>query len=391
MQERKGVTVLDVLLFAIAFVFFALNTNVINIPGGSLLRWILPVLLVISSGGSLPRLPRFIAYFIIAVLPSLFISINPSVSFQKFCAFLLMFCCSFVFFGRCSSTDELVHYLEDYAKVAVLFQIANVAYVLMGIGFDAGRALGITTNANTLGVYSNIAFWAAIISYSQGKTSVMRMIYFLVALSSIYTALLSGSRSAFVVIVINIVVYLFVRYRTSPFFIPLCLLICGGGYLLLSGALSSLNITALQRFAELGTDRDDIWEYGIEIWKQNKYFGCGYTLSNQMNHVMGLQFHNSYLSYLIECGLWGITIVGIGAIDVFLSVKNFIKFELRNAAELNMVFIVACVIVVDLALTAYGESFLFAVGSTEGFSFWFILAWVLAYTRVRQYELDNWE
>lgn len=382
MREKNGVTVSDILFFVMTFVFFALNTYVIKIPMAALLRWILPALIIVCSRKRASQLPSLVMYFIIAVLPSLFISINPSVSFQKFCAFLLIFCCSYVFFGRCSSTDELEHYLEIYAKVAVLFHIANVAYVLMGRGFDSGRATGITTNANTLGVYSNIAFWAAVISYSKGKTRMLRAIYLLTAVSSIYTALLSGSRSAFVIIVLNVILFLFIRYRKRGFFIPLIILIIGGTFLLLSGALSSLNITALKRFAEFGTDRAELWNYGIRIWKQRKYFGYGYTLSAQKNYLVGLQFHNSYLSFLIECGLWGVAVMGFGAIDTVIKVLSFIKKEIKSSPVVFMPFIIACAIVVDLALTAYGESFLFAVGSTEGFSFWLIMAWILAYMKV---------
>jgi hypothetical protein len=42
-------------------------------------------------------------------------------------------------------------------------------------------------------------------------------------------------------------------------------------------------------------------------------------------------------------------------------------------------FCIAFIMMVSLLVAAWSESFMFAVGSTEGFTFWFLLAWLRAY------------
>ena len=109
-------------------------------------------------------------------------------------------------------------------------------------------------------------------------------------------------------------------------------------------------------------------------------FGCGYCVSNQVNYVLkGMQFHNSYLSFLIECGIWGTVMLGTGFVCFICTVLQSIKRCLINLSFQPFVFV--CLIIFDIALTAYGESFLFAVGSTEGFAFWFLIAWALAFIK----------
>ena len=64
------------------------------------------------------------------------------------------------------------------------------------------------------------------------------------------------------------------------------LLVVLGGYCMLTGKLAFLNITALNRLTEEGgTDRGELWEYGINIWRQHPIFGCGYQVSNMLNKL----------------------------------------------------------------------------------------------------------
>ena len=134
-----------------------------------------------------------------------------------------------------------------------------------------------------------------------------------------------------------------------------------------------------------GTTRDILWNSALAVWRRHRIFGCGYTVSPLYNVIeRGMTFHNSYLSFLVECGLWGSCVLGVGII-VYL-VRVIIHLIHRKNTRIHDVFFVSCLMVFNLLIAAWSESFLFAVGSTEGFTFWFLIAWLAAYMK-----LDCWE
>ena len=387
MREKKSLTIIDIFVFLMIFIYFTLNARYLNFPGSHILRWIFPIVLVLVTmfyQKCVIKPTAFLCFFSIAVFPSIIGGIDPKTSFLKFLAFILILYGSYIFFMG-NSVIYVEHYFHIFAIVVIFFQLLNVFFTVTGIGYDSGRATGITTNANTLGIYSNIAFWAAVYMLNRLQRTYLKIIYFIIAGTTVYTALASGSRSAFIVIALNLFFVGIIKYRHSS---TIIFYIIGVGltvYLLLNGKLDFLHLSALERLAEQGTDRGDLWKVGLSIWRQYQTFGCGYTVSNQINSVvLGMQFHNSYLSYLIECGTWGVIVLGFGfggfGMKVLKNIKNCTDdFSFHP-------FLFACFIVLDLALTAYGESFLFAVGSTEGFTFWFLIAWILAYINQHNYE-----
>lgn len=390
MQEKKSLTMIDVVVFLMIWVYFTLNARYLNFSGSHILRWVFPIALaliaILTQQYMVAKPPSFLIFFSIAVLPSIMSGIDPRTSLLKFFAFIIILYGSYIFFMGNSGTEDMERYFHIFSIVVIIFQLLNVFFSVTGIGHDDGRATGITTNANTLGVYSNIAFWAAVYMISRSRQIYLKIFFFIIAGTTVYTALASGSRSAFIVIALNLVLAGIIKYRHSLAIIPFIIGIGLSVYLLLNGKLAFLNISALERFAEQGTDRGDLWDAGISIWRQFQTFGCGYAVSNQINSVVsGMQFHNSYLSYLVECGIWGVVALGVGFIGFGRKVLKSVK-KCSDYFSFHP-FLFACFIILDLALTAYGESFLFAVGSTEGFTFWFLVAWILAY--INQYNYEN--
>lgn len=388
MREVNIETISRIFFLAMVWSYFSLNTTTLNIPYDTLLRWILPAVLVFCALSIrdlwISRPPLFISLYTIAVIPSCIVGLDSSISFNKLIAFLLVIYGSYIFFSAIN--DELI--LEDYfyifSIVVVIFQVFNFIYTLIGLGYDSGRAMGITTNANTLGVYSNVAFWCAFYLLMRFQNIYIKFIYGILIFSAIYTALLSGSRSAFVIIVANIVILVLLISKNILLKILISVILIVILYIFLQGGFSNLNIIALNRFEELGTNRDDIWGVGLSIWENYKVFGCGYTLSKLVNPIVGLQFHNSYLSYLIECGVWGI-VFGLGVLaNVLWHAWQVVKYHISN--NVSVVTIVA-LIMLNLGLTAWGESFLFAIGSTEGFTFWLLASWLIAYSNSGEMEV----
>lgn len=393
MEEKKGLTIIiDILVFLMIWVYFTLNARYLNFSGSYILRWVFPILLVLVTilyqQGVVVQPPSILIFFLIAVFPSIMVGVDSKTSLLKFFAFIIILYGSYIFFMGSFGTEDMIKYFHIFTVVVIIFQLLNVYFTITGIGYDGDRATGITTNANTLGVYSNIAFWAAVYMISRSRQIYLKIVFCLMAGSAVYTALVSGSRSAFIVIALNLILVGIIKYRKSLAIIPYIMGIGLIAYLILNGKLAFFNIEALERFEEQGTDRGDLWNVGLSIWKQYQIFGCGYTVSSQVNSVVsGLQFHNSYLSYLIECGTWGAVILGVG----FAGFGRNVLKNIRNCSD-NFSFspfLLACFIILDLLLTAYGESFLFAVGSTEGFTFWFLVAWILAY--INQYNYETYE
>ena len=163
------------------------------------------------------------------------------------------------------------------------------------------------------------------------------------------------------------------------------------GTLLLSGRFGDFGSPALQKLIEGDVTRDELWDKGIEVWRRFPVFGCGYANSQLYNNVPGeegLPFHNSYLTILAETGILGVLIL---VLALFLEFKDIFKVYLKMEKEEKLsVFQIAILFLIELAIAAWSESFLFAVGSTEACTFWIVFMWVVAYMKnMKKKEWSN--
>jgi len=390
MQKTNRILITDILLFLTVWVYYSLNAKYINFAGFTILRWVLPFAMIgvsiLENDWHFPAPPRLFWWFTVAVMPSIFLGSDITTALIKYLSLVLVFYGSFIFFAQLRSTEKLNRCLMTVVVVLVIYQLLNTVFVLLGVGEIHGRSTGITTNANTLGIYSNLAFWAGFYLFKRAENDTHRALAVVFLLTVVYTVLACGSRTAFVVLILNITVAVYMLFgQGKPIWLLGAGLLLAGG-LVLSGKLDFLNIAAIDRLSEEGgTTREELWEHGISVWKQHIAVGVGYTLSQRFNMLTpNLVFHNSYLSYLIECGIWGAVILGIGFINTIVRIiSSFVKEKLMMA---NLEVITACMMIVGLAVAAWSESFLFAVGSTEGYTFWFLLAWLLVYIWQRKEE-----
>lgn len=387
MQKKLGInTVQNILFFITIWIFYSLNSRHLRIPNADTLRWVFLGLLIILAfvldGSFVLKPPTIIFFFIIAVLPSVFLGINQKEAFIKFLSFIVVVWGGYICFSAMNSKEALEHLLKIMMFIMIAFEFQTVFYVLIGKGYDGSRMTGITTNSNTQGVYSNLAFLASF--YWFGKCKGFKKIFFaLVMLVSVYTAVASGSRTAFVTIFLNAVAAWFIIFRKSVFRFVILLPVLAFLVLAVTGNLGVLGIEALNRLIskEEGTSRGELWTNGIRIWKQNLFFGCGYELSTYLNidaNGFHYPFHNSYISILAETGLWGVIVFGFGFIkDIINIVKVFIS-DIKESSEITL-FILCFVMMVELLIAAWSESFLFAVGSTEACTFWMLFTWAIVY------------
>lgn len=383
MRKTNQIATTDILLFLTVWVYYSLNAKYLNFTGSTILRWVFPFVLIavstLQNNWHFPAPPRLFWWFTVAVIPSIFLGSDITTSLIKYLSLVLVFYGSFIFFAQLRSTEKLNRCLMTVVVVLVIYQLLNAVFVALGIGEVGERSTGITTNANTLGIYGNLAFWAGFYLFKRAKNDAYRGLAVVFLLTVVYTVLASGSRSAFIVLVLNIMVAAYMLFgKGKPIWLLGAGLLLVGG-LVLSGKLDFLNIAAIERLSEEGgTTREELWAHGISVWKQHITVGVGYTLSQRFNMLTpNLVFHNSYLSFLIECGIWGAVVLGIGFINTVVKIiSSFVK-QKRLLSNLEMITV--CMMIVGLAVAAWSESFLFAVGSTEGFTFWFLLAWLLVY------------
>lgn len=381
-----------ILVFMTIWVYFSLNANYLNFPGSHMFRWICPGLLIIltivKQEGKIIKPPSILVFITCAVLPSIIFSRYASTAFIKYVSLVIVFYGSYIFFSSLKDIKAMKEYFNILAYILIVYQILNSVFVIIGVNYDSGRALGITTNANTLGVYSNLSYWAIVYMLQYTKKFYLKNIYFILLVTCVISVIASGSRTAFIVFVIDILLTGFFIFRNTPWmfaFIFGCILIV---YLFVSGELRSLNILALNRLMEKGgMERTDLWQAAINLWKENEIFGVGYTVSNFYNPIEpGMAFHNSFISYLVETGMYGCIILGLGIINLLFGIINSLwRYRYKFLKGINELTVV-CTMLVVLLIAAWSESFLFAVGSTEGFTFWFLLAWLLSYIHKLYYE-----
>lgn len=381
---------IDKILFTITvWIFLSQNAKMFNFGIYSILRWSLPVVLFLLAFQKIswkaPAPATYIILFTVAVIPSFMQSVELSTSVNKAISFVLITYSFYVFFICAKNLAQLEDYLRLALACVLLFQFMNVVFCIVGLGSaDDGRYTGFTTNANTLGIYSSLAFWAAYYYYKHYR-GIIKVFAVFMLISSFVLAILSGSRSGFVMIMLNIVVFMFLDSRSA--FIRVLIIIFMGItlYLMLSGSLNFLNISALNRLlAENGTNRGDIWDTGIKVWRESPIFGCGYRVSKLLNNSFGhegMDFHNSYLSLLAEIGIWGVSWISIGIAPKIMRLIRCGNDILKQSRTSG--FLVAGFMVISLIINAWSESFLFSVGSTEAFVFWMLFDWMIVYEMKR--------
>lgn len=392
-MRRLSFSTNDLAFFITVWVFYSLNSRYFQVPYAMKLRWVCVAVLIYLAvrrkNGKIPLPPSIIPIFLLATIPSLFATIDIMESIEKIVCFVVVIYGYYIYFSSFDSIDEYERAFKIITIVMVAFHIQSILTILLGFGYEGARATGITTNANTLGGYSNLAFLAAF--YWHGKTAgVKRMFFAAMMITAVLTCLLSGSRGGFVVLCLILVLILFLKTK-GIFRILAVMAVALGGYCAFTGKLAFLNITALNRLTEAGgTNRGELWEYAINLWKQHPLFGCGYQVSNLLNTLAGnagMEFHNSYLTILAEVGVWGICLLGGVLLSRAVKLIGCMR-RLQKKTEMNVITVCGLMMVTQL-VAAYSESFLFAPGSTEACVFWMLLTWSWGYINLyNNYEMD---
>ncbi|MBE5745096.1 MAG: O-antigen ligase family protein [Clostridiales bacterium] len=370
------------LFFIMMWVFFSLNSRYLRIPVPYILRWLFLGALIgcalLIDGVKIGEPPKLLILFLLAVLPSVFYSNDKMESLIKILSLVIVLWGTYIYFNSLESLEDLEIAAKTILWIAILFELQSVGCLLLGLG-NGDRATGVTTNPNTLGIYSNISVLAAAYLLPKAKTKRGKWGFFFIIIASAVTAIMSGSRTALVALAFNGVIVAFIKIKKPIYRLAFAVFMTTFAVLLLTGRLGTFGLKSLERLLEGDTSRGEIWELGIDVWKRFPVFGCGYSVSASYNDMKGMEnydFHNSYITILAEVGIWGSALLLIGVFFVFKGAwkTNMVKGQMS-------IIQIAVIMALELMLAAWSESFMFAVGSTEACLFWVLIAWIIAYKK----------
>ncbi len=369
----------------LVLIFISLDSIAFNIPYAHILRWVYPMVLLFLISRKIGKLvyPKGALWLAVAgmfLVASLY-SINIEYSLGRVISYLIMTCFFFMFYQYQSYDNTLINIPWYLGKLFIIYEIVNF---LSTITVDWTRATGITGNANSLGIWSNIAFVFSIYYVKSTASFKMKSLYTVTALMSVYTAIASGSRTYTLCILLNIAILFMIVFQSKiKYFvlIPAILFICIDTTSLMNFLYK---LPGFQRFIEEGSSRGGIWEAGISLWMQKPLLGWGYGVNQELNSIeylgyipgygdYGFAFHNSYLSVLIEVGAIGLGIVLLHYLIILLrGLKAYRKT--KDIALFTIIWL--CI---NMLIGFVGGSAMTSLGSTEGFVFWGGLMWIYVY------------
>lgn len=377
-------TIERTIFFVMMWVFYSLNSRYFQLPYPHILRWLTLAALIgcvlLIEQVRIGEPPKLLVLYLIAVIPSVFFSVNIIESVIKILSMVIVLWGTYIYFNTLKTAEDLEILIKGLLWIAIAFQVQSIICLALGWG-TGDRATLVTSNSNTLGIYSNLSLIASMYLLAHRKHKDMRWFYYFIVVMSAMTAVMSGSRAALVTLAINVVLLSFLKIKSVLGRILLTLFVGTFAILLFSGTLGDLGLPALGKLLEGETTRGILWENAIKTWKMFPLFGCGYSVSAEYNILPGEElqkydFHNSYLTILAEVGIWGTLLLVIG---VFFVLKDTITRS-RKKGEVT-ILIVVVLMIFEIMVAAWSESFLFAVGSTEACLFWVLLMWIVVYKR----------
>ena len=387
MQRTEIVKIEKTIFFIMMWVFYSLNSRYLQVPFAHLLRWaFLAALIFCVLGIEKVRIgepPKFLILYLISVLPSVLFSIDKIESLVKILSLVIVVWGTYIYFDTRESKGDLDTALKSILWIMILFEVQSVVCLMLGLGMG-DRATGVTTNPNTLGIYSNVALLSAFYLLVDKKDKKGKGFYIFIIIASVATAILSGSRTALITLFLNLIIISFLKIKSFLGRAAFVIFVSVFGGLLITGKLGDFGLPALQKLLSGDTSRGELWELGVNVWKAFPVFGCGYSVSSAYNNLPGSEgydFHNSFLTILAEIGVWGSLILGLSVLWVLFGAWKSTE-EKGKVSILQIAFFMA----VELMIAAWSESFLFAVGSTEACTFWILITWIIVYKKKSKEE-----
>lgn len=131
----------------------------------------------------------------------------------------------------------------------------------------------------------------------------------------------------------------------------------------------------INRFIEFGLKRSDVWPYAYSLINEKPFTGWGFGISDYYVSaelkIIEWGIHNSYLILIAEIGFLGaIFWIMFFYKLLLLNLKELLQKQSKenNTPILRWTFLFILII----SLYGTGESMFTALGSLDGFTFWFL-------------------
>lgn len=244
----------------------------------------------------------------------------------------------------------------------ILAGIINLVSVYLGIGADyaeaTGRAVGLNSNPNTLGLKVVYASAALIFFIVVKRLNLKYIIISLILLSAFFqTILMSGSRKSLLTFLVFFLVSVVLYYTRDHKKIKLSTIAYSLILLITLGAIANIGLPVLLEGSsvgdriEMGSERGgvegdiryEMYLYALELFSDHPLLGIG--INNFKNYFWSGQYsHSDYAESISSTGLLGFLIYqSVYLIVLFRSMKIFFNVKdklLRTYAGMAALFII---------------------------------------------------
>lgn len=318
-------------------------------------------------------------------------------SFNNFVTYIYPIISFFIFavvFGNISFDEECLKNFLNYFIIFITYtcifnMIYNYSSIINFINIKNSNEVQISSffdNRNTFALYllygilSNII----IITYYKNKNKIYLFTLLLFALN----AFLTLSRTN----ILCIAIFIFTLYLTSKDMRKnrkITLLICCGILVIICipQFRNFISHNLIRKEAKL-SNREVIWKYGINLYRENELTGIG--MNNALNKLKDLSqytsFHNTYLSILLDGGI----VSAIGYMILFIyDLKKIIMIKKYNS-ELFRIFIAIFIVYTVNGITETNILFQTSATSFLCTTFVFILPVYITSFYYRKIEERNY-
>lgn len=206
---------------------------------------------------------------------------------------------------------SVVSIILFYSIIAVNGFLSEDSY-FMGINiiYKINRYNSILNNPNTLGIYTFIGLFILFLFLLICKNKLVRFLILLLSVIIFAASILSGSRSAFLMIIIlYLIINLYYAFYEKSLKYTLLLVNIFVGVIFLyayNGGTQSIIDSIRTEFSLSG--RDEIWDYLVTVIKEHWQYGIGYHNSTYVMNESNLfdkltSPHNMYIGTFVEMGI----------------------------------------------------------------------------------------
>lgn len=187
------------------------------------------------------------------------------------------------------------------------------------------RISSIASNPNTLGIILMFSQLSTIFLFKVKKLSRSKFVF--LYLCQITALILSQSRAAIIASIVMVILITFFTTKSKLKYVISVLTITVIFLFLL--IILNPDLTAILRFDEGLSGREQAWKIIIDRITQNPFIGVGFGVSSEAYlETLGIKAHNVYLNTIIEIGLIGFIFFALVWIQVLF--KTLINFKRKN-------------------------------------------------------------